>query len=131
MLCKRSQLSRNERGSWEAPGGSVEFGEKRVDAVKREMKEELGVEVEILALLHVADEIIVKDKQHWVATSYVVAIKKGQKPKIMEPTKCDAIGWFPLDNLPKPLSLITKLDLQEYTKRYPKGIYEKKADNNL
>jgi len=123
LLCKRSQLARNEKGSWEAPGGSVEFGELRTDAVKREIKEELGVDVEIIDLLHVADEIIVKDKQHWVATSFVVKIKRGQTPMIMEPEKCDAIGWFGLDKLPRPLSLITKLDLKEYKKRYSsKGI---------
>ncbi len=32
----------------------------------------------------------------------------------MEADKCDAIGWSALDNLPKPLSLITQMDLLYY-----------------
>jgi len=38
-------------------------------------------------------------------------------PKIMEPNKCDEIGWFKLDKLPEPLSTITKLDLKRYLER--------------
>lgn len=36
----------------------------------------------------------------------------------MEPEKCDEIGWFRLDNLPQPLSIITKIDLEYYHKEY-------------
>jgi len=32
----------------------------------------------------------------------VAKIKNGQKPKIMEQDKCDEIGWFALNDLPKP-----------------------------
>ncbi len=116
FLSKRSQLARNERGCWEALGGAVEFGERREDAIKRETKEELGVDIEIIEVLQVADEILDKYRQHWLATTFIVKIKKGQTPKIMEPEKCDGIGWFPLDNLPSPISYITSLDLAAYKK---------------
>jgi 8-oxo-dGTP diphosphatase len=87
LLLKRSQNAKNEKGKWEAPGGAVNFWEKRDDAVKREMKEEIGVEVEIIDVLPVVDEILPEDKQHWVGTSYLVKIKNNQNPKIMEPKK--------------------------------------------
>jgi ADP-ribose pyrophosphatase YjhB (NUDIX family) len=118
LLGKRSNKTRNERGAWEAPGGAVEFGERRIDAIKREMKEELGVDIHIVGVLHTADEIIKKDKQHWIPTTYIARIKDHQVPKIMEPVKCDAIGWFSLSNLPKPLSGITKININEYKKQY-------------
>ena len=116
FLAKRSRLCKNERGCWETPGGSVEYGETLANAVKREIKEEYGVDIKLLEQFPASDHIIPSDKQHWVATSFLAKIKKGQEPKIMEPTRCDAIGWFPLDKLPKPLSLITQMDIK-YLKR--------------
>ena len=117
FLGKRSQNTKNERGCWEVPGGAVEFGEILEDAVKREIMEEYGIDIEILEQFPAANHLIPAEKQHWVSTTFVARIKDGQEPKIMEPDKCDAIGWFPLDKLPVPLSLITQLDLKEYKKR--------------
>ena len=117
FLSKRSSKTRNEHGSWEAPGGAVEFGEKRVDALKREIKEELGIEINIKKTLQTSDEILTKYKQHWVPTSYIATVKGGKQPRIMEPEKCDAIGWFPLDRLPRPLSYITSMDIKEYKRQ--------------
>lgn len=117
LLLKRSQNAKNEKGKWEAPGGAVDFWEKRDDAVKREMKEELGVDIEIIDILQVVDEILPKDKQHWVGTSYLVRIKGNKKPSIMEPEKHDSIGWFSLNNLPSPMSWVTASDINCYKKR--------------
>ncbi len=39
FIAQRGEKARNERGRWDFPGGSVEFGEKCEDAVKREIKE--------------------------------------------------------------------------------------------
>lgn len=117
FLSKRSRSVKNERGCWETPGGSVEFGETLEQATKREIKEEYGVDIEILEQFSAADHIIPDENQHWVATTFLARIKDRESPKIMEPDKCDEIGWFPLNQLPHPLSIITKLDLQEYHKK--------------
>ena len=117
FLSKRSQNCKNERGHWETPGGSVEFGETLAQATEREILEEYGAEIEIIEQFPAADHLIPAEKQHWVATTFLARFKTGQTPKIMEPDKCDEIGWFALDNLPQPLSLITQADLQEYAKR--------------
>lgn len=117
FLSKRSNKTSNEWGCWETPGGSVEFGEKLETAVKREIKEEYGAEVDIIEQFPAADHIIKNEKQHWVATTFLAKFKKGQTPKIMEPEKCEGIGWFPLDKLPRPLSVITKIDLKVYDEK--------------
>ncbi len=111
FLSKRSQNVKNERGHWETPGGSVEFGEILADAVRREMKEEYGVDIEIIEQFPAEDHLIPAEGQHWVATTFLAIIKDGEMPKICEPKKCEAIGWFTLDNLPSPLSIITRLDI--------------------
>jgi 8-oxo-dGTP diphosphatase len=117
FLAKRSQSVKNERGHWETPGGSVEFGETLENAAKREILEEYGVEIEILDTFPAADHLIPNEAQHWVAVTFVAKLRPGMKPRIMEPTKCDAIGWFALDSLPSPLSIITDLDLAKYRER--------------
>ncbi len=117
FLTKRGKKTRNERGCWEIPGGGVKFGETLQNAIQREMMEEYGVELELLEQFPTANHIITAEKQHWVPTTFMAKIKKGQTPKIMEPDKCDAIGWFALDKLPHPISIITKIDLDYYQKR--------------
>lgn len=44
-------LRHNERNEWELPGGKLDPGEQPAQAVKREMLEELGVEVQVDALI--------------------------------------------------------------------------------
>lgn len=117
LLVKRSQNAKNEKGTWEAPGGAVEFDETLENAIRREMKEELGIDIEILEQWIAQDHIIPEDRQHWVPTTFLAKVAAGQMPKIMEPHKHDEIGWFALDNFPSSLSLITQIDVKEYKKR--------------
>lgn len=42
-------------GGWEFPGGKIEPGEAAQDAVAREIREELGVQVEVGDLLHTVE----------------------------------------------------------------------------
>lgn len=125
FITKRGPKAKNERGKWEIPGGSVEFGETFHQAIKREIHEELGIEIEILDLLGICDHIIPEEKQHWVSPTYICRIVKGN-PTIVEPEKCSAIGWFSLEEAGKlPLSIVTKQDVSLLKQKYPKG-YGKK-----
>lgn len=114
FLAQRGSKAKNERGCWENPGGSVEFGEKLVDAVKREIMEEYGAEIEIIEQFPAEDHLIPAEHQHWIATTFLAKFVVGSIPKIMEPDKCTSIGFFSLDNLPQPLSIITQLDIEHH-----------------
>jgi len=116
FLAQRGPQAKNERGLWEFPGGSVEFGERLIDALKREIREEYGVEIEVRDLLNVADHILPDEGQHWVSPSYVCVIASGE-PQIKEPGKCTAIGWFEPTALPPDLTVVTRLDWQLYLER--------------
>src|SRR5260221_10570232 len=74
-LAKRSQQCKNQRGCWESPGGDVEYGETLSDAVKREVMEEYGIEINILEQFPAPDEFLPEEKQHWVATTFLAKIK--------------------------------------------------------
>ena len=93
FLARRGQLAKNERGLWEFPGGSVEFGETLAAALNAEMREEYGIEIEVERLLDVVDHILPGEGQHWVSPTYVGRVLAGT-PHIREPEKCNEIGWF-------------------------------------
>jgi 8-oxo-dGTP diphosphatase len=115
FLTRRGPRAKNERGLWEFPGGSVEFGETLAQALRREMYEEFGIDIEVGELLDVVDHILSEEGQHWVSPTYLCKIIEGT-PEIREPEKCSEIGWFSLEEIPSDLSLITRENLRHYIK---------------
>jgi len=62
------------KGKWVIPGGHVEWGEKLEDAVKRETKEETGIDVKNIQLLNVQESIFSKgfhEERHFIFLDYV------------------------------------------------------------
>lgn len=47
LLIRRSTRSRFDPGLWELPGGKIEHGEDLVEAVAREVREEVGLEIRV------------------------------------------------------------------------------------
>jgi len=118
FLAKRGPAAKNERGLWEFPGGSVEFGEKMSEALKREMQEEFGIEIQVGELLDVVDHILPVEKQHWISPTFICKIVLGQ-PSILEPEKCSEIGWFLPGDMPNGLTVITRENLIHYRQNIP------------
>lgn len=117
FLTKRSKHATNERGTWEIPGGKVHFGETLQEAAIREALEEYGIDIELTKQFPAQNHLIPEEKQHWVPTCFLAKIAGTKQPQIMEPDKCDAIGWFAFDSLPEPLSIITEIDINQYKQK--------------
>ena len=69
-------------GEWSIPGGALETGETLLEALRREMREETGLEVQPHELLAVFDRII-RDEQgraqyHYVLIDYLCTVQSGQ-----------------------------------------------------
>ena len=113
FLARRGPKAKNERGLWEFPGGSVEFGETLTQALQREIREEYGVGISVGELVDVADHILPQEHQHWVSPSFVCKIVSGE-PQIREPEKCTEIGWFDVERVPGKLTEVTRTNLKNY-----------------
>ena len=112
---KRSNKCRDEHGRWDCGGGSVKFGEKLLDAVRREVKEEFGtrpIEIEYLG----SAEVFRKHKNvptHWLAYRYRVLVDR-EKVVNNEPEKHAELRWCHLDDLPSPLHSMIADELEKY-----------------
>jgi 8-oxo-dGTP diphosphatase len=76
LLAKRGQEP--AKGTWSLPGGAVELGEKVIDALKREIREEIGIEIQVGGLIRVLDRII-QDEQRRIRYHYVIVDYWGWK----------------------------------------------------
>ena len=104
-----------EKGYWSIPGGKLEWMETFENAIKREVKEECGVDVKVEKLLGICDHIVKEDNQHWVAPSFLCKIIDGE-PKIMEPKNHLDMKWFDLNDLPENVTITTKAAINAYKK---------------
>ncbi len=104
-------------GEWSFPGGHQDFGERIFETAKREVKEEVGLEVDEFELISVADEMryIKTDGKHYLNIG-VKGTYKGGEPKVMEPDKCKEWKWVSLDNLPDNLFEGTELVINNFKK---------------
>lgn len=80
-------------GLWEFPGGKIEPGESEEDCVKREIKEELDIEIKVGSKLITIEHTYTHFK---VTLNVFNCTYLGGDPK---PLECDEIRWVTLDEI--------------------------------
>lgn len=82
LLIRRSKPPR--AGEWSLPGGRIEWGERAADAALRELREETGVEAELLGVVEVVDGMFPApegepgDGFHYVLVDYAARWTAGE-----------------------------------------------------
>lgn len=104
----RALLVRHNYGrhNWEIPGGLSEPGESAEQTARREVREELGVEIEIEGLTGVYWEPEWREVggHHFV---FRARLTDGSQPRAADPNEIADLGWFRAEAFPRPISDFT------------------------
>jgi len=92
--------------TWAPPGGHVDFGESIINCAKREVKEEVEIEIKNLRIVGFTEDLFKRDRRHYI-TMWVSSDWKSGKPKTSN-REFSEIGWFSMGKLPYPLFIPLK-----------------------
>lgn len=97
------------KGGWEFPGGKVEVGESKEEALIREIKEELATTVDVKELFDTIEYDY--DTFHLSMDCFICEVKEGhldllehEAAKWLDKNTLDSVDWLPAD-----ISIIDKL----------------------
>jgi len=96
LLARRANEPR--KGQWDLPGGFVEETEDAIDALRREFREETGLDVEPVELMRI--DIEPYDGRHVFSVTWVVRADG-------DPVAADDVEelrWFARDELPSEMA---------------------------
>ncbi|MEM5787237.1 MAG: NUDIX hydrolase [Syntrophobacteraceae bacterium] len=99
LLIKRGRAP--SIGKWSIPGGLVELGESLEDAVRREIREEVGLEVRVVDLVAALDRVILdrngRIEYHYILLDFLCESIQGDP---LAATDADDCIFAPLKDLP-------------------------------
>jgi len=86
------------KGRWSIPGGAVELGEGLYNALKREVREECGLDVEVDRLMDVVETIIPDEngslRFHFIVIYFLAHLRGGTLKPASDVADAQ---WVPLD----------------------------------
>lgn len=103
---------KNQPSGWAIPGGFVDYGESFEDAVRREAKEETGLDIKLTRQFHTYSDPKRDPRHHTISTIYI-ATASGE-PKAGDDAK--EVGIFNKDSLPEEIAFDHRQILEDYFK---------------
>ena len=88
-------------GEWAWPGGHLEYMESLEACAKREVMEEVGIEIKNIRFLRLLNLKVYAPK-HYVDLAFIADWASGE-PRVCEPDKYESWEWRAVDDLPNPL----------------------------
>ena len=112
LVCERP-AGKKHAGEWEFPGGKLEKGENPAQALKRELAEELALDVLVLDEMYRLSTV--SDNGNELVLHFLRALKKPGS----EPSACEnqQFCWLELDRLDGVKWLKTDLEFVEFISR--------------
>ncbi len=110
LIFKENQVLLGKRknahgeGTWQTPGGHLEFAEEPEACAQREVLEETGWVISEFQRGPYSNDIFLDEQKHYI-TLFLLARHPGGIPQVLEPEKCEGWAWFDCNNLPSPLFL--------------------------
>lgn len=88
-------------GYWSLPGGALEVGERLEDGVRREVREETGLEVELVSMVEVFERILRdsggRPEYHYVLIDYLCRVSGGRLRAGDDASRCEWVRREDLD----------------------------------
>lgn len=97
VLGRRKNKHGHGDGLLSFPGGKFEEWEEFEDCCKREVMEEVGVEIERILPFCFTNDKWEELGLHYITMFFVACIKEDQVLKNMEPDKCEGWDWYNLN----------------------------------
>ncbi len=104
LLCRMPKDRGVFPGQWSLPGGGVEEGERIEEALRREVHEELGLEVDDVEQLFFRDLVHTKLRDGASELIYMVFLVfscRAMKPEVKLSEEFDAYAWVAPSELPR------------------------------
>ncbi len=88
-------------GTYQFPGGKLDYLEKVEECARREVMEEAGIEIGNVRFLCL-NNVSKYPPKHYLNIGVVADWKSGEA-EVREPDKCQNWAWYDLDAIPTPL----------------------------